>query len=236
MNNTPKDSLQHQLQQQGAEALSDVELLAILLERGSNQQTALTLAKELLKSFGDLPHLLAAEPEHYAIRCSGKTLPIVVLKACVELKRRYLLGGVKSGDGFWDLKDASQFLPPLKVAQSSGVFLSLFFDDTKQHLISVEEVLCESQHGALVSQGEPLITDVMERVLQHQAAAVTLMHYSPGGEGCPTPFDIAIGQLLLDALDAEQVTLLDFFVIGKGDSVSLFERNFLDSAKKVAIS
>ena len=40
MNNTPKDSPQHQLQQQGAEALSDAELLAILLERGSNQQRA----------------------------------------------------------------------------------------------------------------------------------------------------------------------------------------------------
>jgi len=224
MNNTPKDSLQHQLLQQGAEALSDVELLAILLERGSDQQTALTLAKELFKSFGDLPRLVAAEPEHYAIRCRGKTLPIAVLKACIELNRRYLLGGVKSGDGFWDLKDTSQFLQPLKVAQPSGVFLSLFFDDTKQHLISVEEVLCESQHGTLVSQGEPLINDVVIWALRHQAAAMTLMHYSPSGESCPILFEIAIGQLLLDALVAVQVELLDYIVIGKDDWVSLFER------------
>ena len=198
MNNTPKDSLQHQLLQKGAEALSDAELLAILLERGSDQQTALTLAKELFKRFGDLPRLVAAEPEHLAIRCRGKTLPIVVLKACIELNRRYLLG-VKSGEGLSGLKETSPFLPSLKLAQSSDVFLSLFFD-TEQHLISVEEVLCGTQHGILVSQAEPLINDVVGWALRHQASTMTLMHYSPSGESCPILFEIAIGQLLLDAL------------------------------------
>jgi len=76
----------------------------------------------------------------------------------------------------------------------------------------------------LVYQSEPLINDVVKRARLTKAAGVTIMHYCPGIEESPTPIDIAIKQGLQCALDAEQMELLDYLIMGKGHSISLVEK------------
>ena len=123
-------------------------------------------------------------------------------------------------------QDACQFLHSQLAVQPSEVFLALCFD-VEQHLICIEEMFYASPEGTLVCQGEQLINDAVVWALQHKATEVTIMHHSPGGNGCPMPVDIAIGQLLLEALDAVEVRLLDYLTMGKSGSISLFEKGFL---------
>ena len=112
------------------------------------------------------------------------------------------------------------------VMQPDDAFLALFFN-AQQHLMSFEELLCGAEDGPLVYEGELLVNDVVERALQHQAAGVTFMHYSPSFDGCLMPIEISIGQWLLSALEAVQVKLLDCLVMGKGGSISLMEKKLL---------
>jgi len=136
------------------------------------------------------------------------------------------LSRVKSGSRLWGSKESSKFLHSQQVTQPAEVFLALFFD-REQHLISVEEVFCGSEHGTTVYRGESLINDVVERTSQHQAVEVSFIHYLPNFDGCPMPIDIALGQGLLNTLEATQAKLLDYLIMGKGRSISLFERQFL---------
>ncbi len=225
INDTQPDNNPQRVLQE-AEKLSDAELLAILLGSGRKNQTV--LAEELLAHFGDLPRLLEAKPEDFRDKMGRKTQPLVILKACLELNRRYLLGRVKQGNGVLIRQGTCELLQSPQIAQPSELFLTLYFD-LEQHLIRFEETLCGSQQGTTVYHGEQLINQVVERALQLQATEVSFMHCPPPSRlaGCPMPIDVFLGQWLFCALGAVQVKLLDYAVMWKSGSVSLDEKDFL---------
>ncbi len=134
------------------------------------------------------------------------------------------LNCVKSGRELGGLGgESAEFLQSQQVAQPSEVFLILLFD-AEQHLIRVEEVLCASTDSTLIYQGEQIINDAVKQALNAKAASVTVMHYCPNLEFCLTPLDIAIGQGLQCALEAQQIKLLDYLFVGKSGSISLVEK------------
>ena len=102
-------------------------------------------------------------------------------------------------------------------AQPEDAFFGLFFD-ADQHLISLEELCCRPKEDAPVNDREWLINEAVERALQAKAAMVTVMHYSPNVENCPMPIDFILKQGLIAALEARDVALLDYLLIGKGGS------------------
>ena len=112
----------------------------------------------------------------------------------------------------------------LFATQPDDVFLGLFFDAVS-NLICVEELLCGSMDGTFIYESELLIDDAVERALQAKAALVTVMHYSPCSSVCPMPIDQTLKQGLHAALEAAQVKILDYLVIGKGRSVSLISQS-----------
>jgi len=209
------------LLQRGAMALTNVELLAIFLRTGIQGKTALDLAKDLLDEFGDLRSLLGAERDRF---CQAKGLgnaKYVQLKACVEISRRYLRECLERGDTLTNPNDTRNYLMSELSGRDYEVFACLFLDN-KHRVITFEELFYGTIDGASVYPRE-----VVKRTLQHNAAALILAHNHPSGIAEPSDADISITQRLKEALNLIDVRVLDHFVIGDGNSVSLAEQGLM---------
>jgi len=205
----------------GAEALTNVELLAIFLRTGVRGKSALDLAKDLLEDFGDLRSLLGADQKQF---CQAKGLgdaKYVQLRACVEMSRRYLRECLERGDVLSNPDDTRNFLMSELSGRGYEVFGCLFLDN-KHRVIKFEELFYGTIDGASVYPRE-----VLKKTLQHNAAALILAHNHPSGIADPSQADIAITQRLKDALNLIDVRILDHLVIGDGYCVSLAEKGLM---------
>ncbi len=216
-----EDRPREKLLQRGAQALTNVELLAIFLRTGTKGKTALDLAQDLLREFGDLRSLLGADQTRF---CQAKGLgdaKYVQLKACVEMTRRYLRECLERGDVLSSPDDTRNFLVSELSGRAYEVFACLFLDN-RHRVIQFEELFYGTIDGASVYPRE-----VIRRVLQHNAAALILAHNHPSGIAEPSQADISITQKLKEAMSLIDVRVLDHFVIGDGYSVSLAERGLI---------
>ena len=216
-----EDRPREKLLQRGAQALTNVELLAIFLRTGTRGKTALDLAQELLREFGDLRSLLGADQAQF---CQAKGLgdaKYVQLQACVEMSRRYLRECLERGDVLSSPDDTRNFLMSELSGRAYEVFSCLYLDN-KHRVIKFEELFYGTIDGASVYPRE-----VVRRALQHNAAALILAHNHPSGIAEPSQADISITRKLKEAMTLIDVRVLDHFIIGDGYSVSLAERGLV---------
>lgn len=209
------------LLERGASALTNVELLAIFLRTGIRGKSALDLAKDLLDEFGDLRSLLAADRHRF---CEAKGLgdaKFVLLRASVEISRRYLRECLERGDALTSPDDTRNFLMAELSGRDYEVFACLFLDN-KHRVIKFEELFYGTIDNASVYPRE-----VVKRALQHNAAALILTHNHPSGIAEPSEADVTITKRLIEALKIIEIRVLDHVIIGDGQCVSLAERGLL---------
>ncbi|MGB0449267.1 MAG: RadC family protein [Porticoccaceae bacterium] len=213
----PREKLIHR----GASALSDAELLAIFLRNGLPGITAIDLARNLLKEFGGLGALLGADRKTF---CSAKgvgTAKFVQLKASLELTRRYLQEQLEEQPVFTSPEMVADYLSVQMRDYRREVFAVLLLD-SKHQLLDNYELFQGTLDAASVHPRE-----VVARALRMSAAAVIVAHNHPSGNAEPSQADIAITRRLKEALDLVDIRLLDHFVIGRGQVVSLAQRGKL---------
>lgn len=205
----------------GAEALSDAELLAILLRTGRRGGTAVDLGRELLGRFGGLRGLLDAEQHTLCASGGLGTARYATMQAALELGRRHLQTALARGDALTNPDSTRRFLAARLRHRVHEVFACLFLDN-RHRVIAYEELFQGTIDGASVHPRE-----VVRRCLAHNAAAVILTHNHPSGVAEPSRADIQITGRLREALALVDVRVLDHLVIGDGESVSLAERGHI---------
>lgn len=205
----------------GASTLSDAELLAIFLRTGVTGKSAVDLARELLTTFGGLRALMKASRTEF---CSGLGLgdaKFAQLQAVLEMARRHMRESLERGEAFSSPEMVRAYLSARLRDQPREVFLVLFLD-TRHRLLAAEEMFLGSLAEASVHPRE-----VVRRAMQHNAAALIVAHNHPSGVAEPSAADEAITRRLRDALALLDVRLLDHFVVGDGEPVSLAERGVI---------
>ncbi len=209
------------LLQRGAAALSDAELLAIFLRTGVRGRTAVDLARDLLQQFGGLRALLEAGRSDF---CAGSGLgdaKYVLLQATLEMGRRHLASALHRGTVLSCPADTRRYLAACLRHRANEVFGCLFLDN-RHRVIAFEELFQGTINGASVHARE-----VVRRTLHHNAAALIVAHNHPSGVAEPSQADVNLTRRLADALQLVDVRLLDHFVVGDGEVVSLAERGLL---------
>ena len=205
----------------GPHALSDGELLALLLGTGTRGQNAADLARGLLGQWGSLPALLDSAPAEL-VRAKGLgPARAARLVAALELGRRYLAAPVAPRHPLGAPADAARFLKARLLDLPHEVFCCLFLD-TRHRLIRYEELFRGTIDGATVYPRE-----VVKRALQHNASAVILGHNHPSGVAEPSEADRHITLKLAKALALVEIRLLDHVVVSRGGHVSLAERGLV---------
>jgi DNA repair protein RadC len=209
------------LLQKGPNALSDAELLAIFLRTGVTGKTAVDLARELLQEYGGLRHLLSADLKRF---CASKGLgsaKYAQLQAVLEMGRRYLREDLQRNEALTSPADSRRYLQAKLLHYPYEVFSCLYLDN-RHRVIDYEELFRGTIDGASVHPRE-----VVKRALAHNAAALILAHNHPSGVAEPSEADRRITQRLIDALALVDIRVLDHFIIGDGEPVSLAERGMI---------
>ncbi len=204
----------------GSAALSDAELLAVLLGSGSRGKDAIALGRELLGNAGSLGALLSS-PERQ-IRAGGLgPAKRARIAAALELARRSLAEELHERQSLGNPRDSGDYLRARLRHLPYEVFGCLYLDN-RHRVLAFEELFRGTVDGASVHPRE-----VVRACLQHNACAVIFAHNHPSGVAEPSAADRAITHELRDALRLIGVRVLDHLVIGSGEPVSMAARGLL---------
>lgn len=215
------DRPREKLLNQGADALTDAELLAIFLRTGLPGLSAVDLARQLLSDYGGLTPLLSADQAPF---CEGKGLGMakyVQLQAVLEMGRRYLLDELQTGPSLTSPGDTRRFLLAQMRGLKHEVFSAIWLDN-QHRVLAYEPLFNGTIDGAAVYPRE-----VVRTALKHNAAAAILAHNHPSGVAEPSQADRQITDRLVDSLGAIDVRVLDHMVVGAGVVVSFAERGWI---------
>ena len=206
---------------QGASALSDAELLSLLLRHGVAGTDALAIARALLSRFGSLTALFAASRlDLSGVRGMGPA-KTAELSAMVELVRRSLAEVAAERDALQSPQAVRDYLRLALAARPYEVFVGLFLD-SQNRLLAAEELF----RGTL-AQTSVYPREVVKAALSHNAAAMIFAHNHPSGVAEPSRADELLTQALKQALSLVDVRTLDHFVVAGGKLVSLAERGLV---------
>jgi DNA repair protein RadC len=217
----PSERPRERLIEAGPQALSDSELLAILLGTGVRGQPVAELARRLLREWGGLTALLGGSAAELARTKGLGPARVARLLAALEVGRRYLGAPIEPRSALGAPADAARFLKAKLLDLPHEVFCCLFLD-TRHRLIRYEELFRGTIDGATVYPRE-----VVKRALAHNASAVILGHNHPSGVSEPSEADRNITLKLAKALALVEIRLLDHVVVSRGGHVSLAERGLV---------
>ncbi|HEY1849110.1 MAG TPA: DNA repair protein RadC [Opitutaceae bacterium] len=200
---------QERLERLGAAALSDTELLAMLVRSGTRGQDVLTLSARLLAEAGSLPALLGwHEADFKSLRGIGR-IKALQLVAAMELARR--ANGICAGEA-----------PVLNRADLIGSYL-----EPVARGLDVEKfwVLCLNRRNRLrkrveVTSGTATAAlahprEVFRCAVRESASAIICAHNHPSGDPSPSAADIQLTRQLREAAAAVDIPLLDHVIIGR---------------------
>lgn len=206
----------------GPAALSDAELLALLLRTGIPGKNVLQMGQELLDTFGGVTGLLHTTAESLKrIKGLGGAAKRAQLVAVLELARRALAGQLKETTLF-DTPQAVRDYLKLQLGSRPHEVFAILFLDSQHRLIALEELF----RGTL-TQTSVYPREVVARTLALNAASVVLAHNHPSGSATPSRADEALTQTLKAALALIDVRVLDHFVVTSNQAVSMAELGLL---------
>lgn len=209
------------LLQQGARALTDAELLAIFLRTGVVGCSAVELARRLLAEFGSLRALLEADLPSFSRHLGLGPAKYAQLQAVLEMARRHLAERLKRDSALESPQAVRDYLKAMIRHEPHEVFGCLFLD--AKHRVLAFEVLF---HGSIDS-ASVYPRQVVKRALAHNAAALILTHNHPSGIAEPSQADQVLTRRLRDALALVDVRVLDHFIVGDGEPLSMAEQGWI---------
>jgi DNA repair protein RadC len=201
----------------GPSALSDIELLAIVLRTGMAGKGVLQLAQELLQLPGraGLSGLLqAGHADLRAIKGLGPS-KCAQLLAVLELARRAMAEQLRERPALASPEAVARYLQLHLAARQHEVFAVLFLD-SQHRLIALEEMF----RGTL-TRTSVYPREVVLRALHHHAGAVILAHNHPSGQVQASAADKAVTQSLQAALGLVDIQVLDHVIVAPGASLSM---------------
>lgn len=207
------------LAQCGVAALTDAELLAVLIGTGAGRRSALEVARDALARHGGLARLVGSDARHPTPGIGR--VRRAQIAASVEIVRRAGRETLSRGDVLTSPEAVRDYLRVLLLAQECEVFVALFLD-SQHRLIAAEELF----RGTL-AQTSVYPREVVKSALAHNAAAVIFAHNHPSGVAEPSRADELLTQALKAALALVDVRALDHFVVAGGAVVSFAERGLL---------
>ena len=218
----PEDRPRERLARMGAAALSNEELLALLLGSGSRGESALDRARRLLATHGGLAGLAALTRAELVRERGIKGAKGALLVAALEVGRRLAAGAISCRDL---LNEPSLVKDYLRRARGDGTQErtgALFLNARNRLLQDDPEIYRGTLDRAVVEPRE-----ILKRALLANAAGVILYHNHPSGDPAPSREDREFTRRLAAASEAVGVRLLDHIVVGREGCVSFREAGLL---------
>ncbi|HTK20876.1 MAG TPA: DNA repair protein RadC [Mucilaginibacter sp.] len=204
-----EDRPREKLSMQGRRALTDAELIAILIGSGSRTETAVELSKRILHHYdNDLNKLAKASIQELSnFRGIGEAKAISII-AALEIGRRRDDTEVKAVESILSSKDAYNLMRRHLVDLNHEEFWIILLGRSSK-VLSKELI---SKGGLSGTVADPKI--IFHIALQHQASGIILIHNHPSGNLKPSQLDISLTKRLSEAGRLLDIQIFDHLIIG----------------------
>ena len=211
------------LLQCGASALSDIELLAILLRTGTTSKSVLHLAEDVLAQYKDkgLVAIMHMSPQEIAsIHGVGLAKAATVL-AAVELGRRLSERAARTTEKVEGPEDVARYVIPSLRFEQKEHFLAMFLD-VRNRILALSTISVGSLTSSIAHPRE-----VFREAIRYSAAGVILVHNHPSGDPAPSREDIQLTKQMMKAGEIMGIPVLDHVVVAGDNYLSIKEANCL---------
>ena len=203
---------QERLERLGAAALSDGELLALLLRSGTRGHDVVSLAARLLVEAGSLAGLIIwKEPDFRRLKGIGRVKALQFV-AMIEFSRRVLRPPVAAPPQLNRADLIAAYFQPIARGLQVEKFWVLCLN-RKNRLMKRVEVTSGTATAALAHPRE-----VFREAVRETAAAVVCVHNHPSGDPAPSAADIHVTRQLRDAARTLDIELLDHVIVGQAEA------------------
>jgi len=209
------------LEQLGAQSLSTAELLAILLRVGLPGESAVALARRLLRQFNGLAGLQRVSFAELKAQRGIGTAKAAQIKAALELGRRLQLSQRGEKPRINSPEDAAALLLYEMRALEQEHLRALLLN-TRNQVLKIHDVVRGSVNSAQVR-----IAEIFREAVRLNATAIILAHNHPSGDPTPSPDDIALTRQAQEAGKILDIEVLDHLVIGDNQYISLKARGLI---------
>jgi len=199
----------------GPDALSDYELLELVLFAAQPRRDMKPLAKALLKTFGSFAEVIHA-PETRLREVDGiGGASINQLKLIAAAATRIAKGEIKRSVALSSWNDVIDYCRASMAFADKEQFRLLFLDK-RNHLIA-DEV----QQTGTVDHTPVYPREVIKRALELSATALILVHNHPSGDPSPSQADIQMTKAIINIASPLGIAVHDHIIVGKGGHASL---------------
>jgi DNA repair protein RadC len=210
-----RERLRGRFRQAGAEALSDYELLELLLFRALPRRDVKPLAKELLEKFGSFAEVVSA-PEARLSEVKGLgEAGITELKVVQAAASRFLRDNVKKRPVLSSWSSVLDYCRTAQAFADREQFRVLFLD--KRNQLIADEV----QQTGTVDHAPVYPREVVKRALELSATAIVLVHNHPSGDPTPSHADVQMTQQIIAVASPLGISVHDHIIVGKAGHASL---------------
>jgi DNA repair protein RadC len=214
----PVERPRERLRDYGPQALSNAELLAIILRTGVHKESALTLASRLLSQHKGIMGLARAGFNELCSEHGLGEAKAAQLKAALELGKRLASTQPEEKATVRSPSDVANLLSTeMSVLEQEHLRVVLL--NTRNEVLGIPEVYKGSVNSSVVRVGE-----LLREAVKANCPAVILVHNHPSGDPSPSTEDIAMTRQAVEAGHLLDIEVLDHLILGHGRYVSMKER------------
>jgi DNA repair protein RadC len=212
LDNRPRE----RMEKQGASVLSDAELLAVILQKGTREENVIDMSNRLISKYGIDKLSSCSLNELQEIKGIGKAKATQIL-ALFEFNKRHNLSK-QNGKPIKSAKDVYDYCSP-KLAGADKEHFMILHLDTRNKVIKDEIVSIGTLNSSLIHPRE-----VFKSAIKESANSVILVHNHPSGVVEPSDEDIKITDVLIKSGELLSIKVLDHVIVGSEGYYSFNER------------
>jgi len=199
----------------GPSALSNVELLAILLNTGLPGESVMVVAERLLREYGGFPGLMKLSAEELARIHGIGPAKATKLKASMEIANRILASNPNQKPKISSPDDITNLIG-LEMSLLEQEQLRIVLLNTRNEVIGIRTL-----YQGTTNQAQVRIAEVFRDAVRANAVAIIVVHNHPTGDPTPSSADIDLTRSMVEAGEMLEIKLLDHMIIGHGRHVSM---------------
>jgi DNA repair protein RadC len=204
-----RERLRERFRGAGSEAVTDYELLELVLFRALPRRDVKPLAKELIARFGSFAEVVSAPVERLAEIKGLGDAAITELKVVQAAAHRLVRGQVKRRPVLSSWSNVLDYCRTAQAFADKEQFRVLFLD--KRNQLIADEV----QQVGTVDHTPVYPREVVKRALELSATAVILVHNHPSGDPTPSRADIQMTQAIIEVAKPLGIAVHDHIIVGK---------------------
>jgi DNA repair protein RadC len=203
------DRPREKLLKKGPRALSNSELLAILLRTGTNGSSAIDIARKVMKKFGTFRNMTHTDARDWKEFKGLAAAKLAHIQAALEIGRRFREDEASTGkQKISSAKDIVDILMPQMRDLKTEVFKVVYLDSNNRIID-----MADAATGT-VNQAMPIVREIIHSALQKFAVSIICVHNHPSADITPSTEDKNFTKELSGAGKLMEIKILDHVIIG----------------------